>query len=83
MSKIKKKDGQEFRVRGSNKKYLQLDDLDHLKELLRINCPADVAKLLEVPANSVMFTIDRYFTEEEKDNIAWKRKRHKNNLTTK
>ncbi len=78
---VKRKDGKYFLTRNSNHKHSVLDDLDDLKFKL-INegkCPAEVAKELEVPYNSVRYRIMKYFTPEEIELVCWKRERHTNN----
>ena len=74
----KVKDGRVFYTRGSNKLYTQLDDLDELLELLKVDCPADVARAKGVPYNSLRHIIVTYYTEEEQEMINWKRRRHSN-----
>lgn len=77
MLSVKKYKGKLIPTRGSNKSYPQLDDLDALLEMLVVDCPADVARKLGVPANCVRFLIDRWFTEEDKARVNWKRARHR------
>lgn len=70
--------GKEFSPRGSNKKHTQLNDLDMVFGLLKLECPAHVAKTLGVPPTSLLYLIDKYFNEEEKSQICWARVRHRN-----
>lgn len=81
--KPKKLNGEYFLTRGSNHEYDQLNDLDELLELLKVHCPADVAKIKAVPYNSLRHIIVTYYSEEQQSMIAWKRRRHKNKLETK
>jgi hypothetical protein len=41
-------------------------------------CPAEVAKELEVPYNSVRYRVMKYFTKEEIELVHWARERHSN-----
>jgi hypothetical protein len=72
--------GKEFIPRGSNSKYTReggpLFDLDRLFEMLKSKCPAHVAQELKVPNNSVLYLIDKYYTEDMKLQIKWLRSRH-------
>ena len=72
--------GREFKPRGSNKKYKQLDDFDNVYWLMTEGgmSPKQAADHLEVPPSCVLFLIDKYCTEEEKSRINWARARHKN-----
>lgn len=70
--------GKDFIPRGSNRRYEQLNDLDALYERLKAKSPADVARDLCVPYNSIRFLIDKYFTVEEQMMIRWARRPHKN-----
>lgn len=76
--RVRKLDGKYIRPRGSNKKYEQLNDLDALFEMLKRDCPADVARQLGVPYNSVRHLIVTYFADKQQE-IAWKRARHTKN----
>ena len=76
--RVKTYQGKKFAVRGSNKLYTQLNDLDFIFNELKSKCPADLAKELDVPYNSLRYIIVTYFTEEEQEQIAWKRRRHTN-----
>lgn len=70
--------GSYFEPRGSNKKHRILDDLDMVFDMLKVKCPAHVARQLGVPSTSLLYLIDKYFSEAEKSQIAWGRSRHRN-----
>lgn len=81
----KRKYGIFFQARNSYKKYPQLDDLDNLKKLMIIDriSPSKVAKMLEVPYNSLRHQIVTWFTQEEIEQVPWERIRHQNRKYTK
>ena len=68
--------GNEWKPRGSNKKYPELDDLDQLYDELLHNSMAQVAKNKGVPPNSIRHRVHKYFTQEMKDKIARQRRFH-------
>jgi hypothetical protein len=71
---VKHKYGKYYESRGSNKKYPQLNDIDAVMALFEAgHCPADAAKILKVPANSLKHLIDNDLTAEERAKIPWKR----------
>ncbi len=71
-----KQNGNEFFLRGSNKKYHFLDDLDYLYSELQVISIGDLAKKLKVPYNSIRYRVRRYFPKEWLDNIVKDRKYH-------
>ncbi len=56
--------GVNYQLRGSNKKYPQLDDLDLLFEELKKKSITKLAKELGVPQNSIRYRVFRYFPAE-------------------
>lgn len=76
--KARKLNGEYILKRGSNKLYPQLNDLDALFEMLKLECPADVARKLKVPYNCVRYAIVSNFSPEQQAQVAWKRTPHKN-----
>lgn len=69
--------GQEYKLRGANKKYQELDDLDSLFELLKTMSITQASKHLGVPQNSIRYRVFRYFPQEWIDQIVKERKYHK------
>ena len=70
--------GQQLSLRGSNKKYHALDDLDELFAKLKDKSMAQLSKELGVPANSIRHRVVTYFPQEWIDEIQRERKFHKN-----
>lgn len=75
--------GVEHKLRGSNKKYTFLDDLDALYALLQKKCIKDLADELGVGSGSIRYRVEQYFPEEWKRKIKRKRKPHKKNVKKK
>lgn len=75
--------GQEYKIRGANKKYHFLDDLDALYEKLKKTCIKDLADELGVGSGSIRYRVEKYFPDEWKKNIKRKRKKHKKNVQKK
>lgn len=70
--------GSEIKVRGSNKEYTVLDDLDNLYQELLTQSMAQVARKYNVPANSIRHRVHKYFLPEMLENIKRQRRFHKN-----
>ena len=77
MPNRKKINGQWIQVRGSNKKYPILDDLDALFEMLKVKTKMQVAKELGVPFGSLNYIINKYFPEEWLKLIRIQRRPHR------
>lgn len=75
--------GKDYKIRGANKKYPFLDDLDYLYSLLKEKCVKDLADELGVGSGCISYRIDKYFPEEWKKNIKRKRRKHKKNVKKK
>lgn len=73
--------GQFYKLRGSNKKYTQLDDLDKLYQELQEICVEDYAKKYGIPANSIMYRVKRYFPADWIAKIVKKRRFHQKKKT--
>lgn len=73
--------GKEFFLRGSNKKYKDLDDLDWLFEQLQIMSIGQFCKKFNYPYNSVRYRVRRYFTEDQLALIKKDRAFHQKNKT--
>lgn len=74
--------------RGSNKKYLELDDVDMLYERVRKDgenpiCITDLAKELGVPQNSIRHRLRSILADDQWKNVYHKRARHKRRVTKK
>lgn len=72
--------GKEIPVRGSNKKYRFLDDLDWLYSELLYLSMAEFCEKYNIDYNSrnvVRHRVEKYFPEEWKAKIKRERKRHK------
>jgi hypothetical protein len=74
--------GKTIHPRGSNKKYSQLDDTDAVFEMCTKECPADVARKLGVPYNSLRHLLVKYYNNRLHE-VAWKRQPHSNKLRIK
>lgn len=68
--------GSKLDVRGSNKKYPELDDLDTLYNKLLTMSIGQLSKELGVPYNSIRHRVHKYFTQEMLDKICRQRKFH-------
>jgi hypothetical protein len=66
--------GKELKTRGSNHKFYQLDDLDHLFELLKKKSVGKLSQELGVPSNSIRHRIMKYFPSEWREKIKVERK---------
>jgi len=62
--------GNEFRIRGSNKKYHQLDNLDQLHEDLIRESIDEYSKRTGIPYNCIAYIVKKYFPQEWLDDIA-------------
>lgn len=74
-----KMNGKEIKVRGSNKFYTELDDLDWLFEQLKVKSMAQLADELKIPytsRNVIRHRVEKYFPQEWKDQIKRERKPH-------
>ena len=69
----KKFQGMNFSTRGSNKKYVELDDLDNLYEMLKEKSRDEISKELNIPYNSINYVVRKYFPPEWIANIKVKR----------
>lgn len=72
--------GKDIPVRGSNKRYTQLDDLDWLYEQLQEMSMAELADKMGIEyksRNVIRHRVEKYFPLEWKLNIVRERKQHK------
>lgn len=76
MPNRKKINGEFILVRGSNKKYPILDDLDALFEILKVKTRVQAAKELNVPYGSLNYQL-RYFSADWMSQIRIQRKPHR------
>lgn len=76
-----KVNGRELHLRPSNHKHWVLDDLDKLFEMLKVKSMSEVAKELNVPANSIRYRITRYLSDEQLAQIKQGRRFHQKNKT--
>lgn len=60
-------------------KYGELKDLKWVFEQLKIMSPTQLAKKVGCPLSSILWTRDRYFSEEMKNEIKYERKSKKRN----
>lgn len=70
--------GIDLKLRGANKLYPQLDDLDSLFEKLKNKSIGKLAKELDVPQNSIRYRVFKYFPAEWIACIRKDRRYHKN-----
>lgn len=77
-----KREGIYYRLRGSNKKYPELDDLDKLFEALKTMCVEDYARKYGYPPQSVRWRL-RYFKPEWLEQIVYKKVPHRKLKTMK
>jgi hypothetical protein len=73
--------GIQHSLRGANKKYYQLDDMDELYEKLQLLSIGALAKELGVPQNSIRHRVMKYFPPEWIANIK-KDRRYKQEYNT-
>ena len=72
----KKINGEWITLRGSNKKYPQLDDLDWLYAQLQNKTRVELAKEFNLPYGSINYQL-RYFPEDWMKNIKIQRRPHR------
>jgi hypothetical protein len=70
--------GKEIKLRGSNKLYHQLDDLDKLFEMLKEKSIGALSKELGIPQNCIRYRVFSYFPEEWIAQVKKDRRYHKN-----
>jgi hypothetical protein len=68
--------GSEITPRGSNRKYVELDDLDNLFTILLTKSIGQFAKETGIPYNSIRHRVHKYFTQEMIDKIRRERRFH-------